>query len=208
MSIEPFDWFNRYFGRANRPSRRRDSLFGGFDDFRREMEEEFEDMFRDFRDIENRVPKDLVKEFQTEDGTKVRQIGPLVYGSTTTIGPDGRPVVREFGNVRPSGSSGSPYSRPTITSERQPLSEVSSTDKEVTVTVELPGVAKEQIKINAYDNQVEVTTDDPKRRYHEVIELPTTVDLESVKSTFANGLLQITFNRASGKSKGKSIKID
>jgi hypothetical protein len=26
MSIEPFDWFNRYFGRANRPSRRRGEI--------------------------------------------------------------------------------------------------------------------------------------------------------------------------------------
>ena len=137
----------------------------------------------------------------------VTQIGPLVYGSTTTIGPDGRPVVREFGNVRPSGSSGSPYSRPTITSDRQPLSELSSTDKEVTVTVELPGVAKEHIKINAYDNQVEVTTDDPKRKYYEVIDLPAGVDLESLKSTFTNGLLQITFNRTAGKSKGKANSL-
>jgi HSP20 family protein len=205
MSIEPFDWFNRYFGRTNRPSRRRGDFFGGFDDFRREMEEEFEGMFRD---IERNVPKDLVKEYQTEDGGKVREIGPLVYGSTTTIGSDGKPVVREFGNVRPSGSRGSPYSRTTILSERQPLSEVSSTDNQVIVTVELPGVAKEQIRINAYDNQVEVSTDDPKRKYHEVIDLPTGVNLESVKSTFTNGLLEITFNRSSSKTKGKSIKID
>jgi HSP20 family protein len=152
MSIEPFDWFNRYFGRTNWPFRRRDSLFGGFDDFTREVEEEFEDIFRY---IENKVPKDLIKEYQTEDGGKVRQIGPLVYGSTTTIGPDGKPIVREFGNIRPSQRRGS-FTRPTILSERQPLSDVSSTDKEVTVVVELPGVAKEQIRINAYDNQVEM----------------------------------------------------
>jgi HSP20 family protein len=205
MSIEPFDWFNRYFGRMNRPFRRRDSLLGGFDDLRREMEDEFEEMFRD---MENRVPKDLVKEYQTEDGAKVRQIGPLVYGSTTTIGPDGKPVVREFGNVRPSSSGGSSFSRPTVLPERQPLSEISSTDKEVTVTVELPGVAKEQIKINAYDNQVEVTTNDAKRKYHEIVDLPTGVDVESVRSTFKNGLLEITFNKTASKNKGKSVKID
>jgi len=205
MSIEPFDWFNRYFGRTNRPSRRAGDFMGGFDDFRREMEEEFEGIFRD---IERNVPENLVKEYQTEDGGKVREIGPLVYGSTTTIGPDGKPVVREFGNVRPSGSRGSPYSRTTILSERQPLSQVSSTDNQVVVTVELPGVAKEHIRINAYDNQVEVSTDDPKRKYREVIDLPMGVDLESVKSTFTNGLLEIKFNRSTSKTKGKSIKID
>ena len=36
MSIEPFDWFNRFFG--NRPFGRRNSLFEGFDERRREME--------------------------------------------------------------------------------------------------------------------------------------------------------------------------
>ncbi|HJR85675.1 MAG TPA: archaeal heat shock protein Hsp20 [Nitrososphaeraceae archaeon] len=203
MSIEPFDWFNRFFGRTSWPFSRRDSLFGGFDDITREMEQEFEDIFRD---LENKVPKELVKEYETEDRRKVRQIGPLVYGSTTTIGPDGKPVVREFGNMRPSQRRG--FTKPTILSERQPLSEVYSRDKEVVVTVELPGVSKENIKLNAYDNKVEVTTDDAKRKYHEIVDLPTGVDVKSVRSTFKNGLLEITFNRTAGKNKGKSVKID
>lgn len=201
MSIEPFDWFNRFFG--NRLSGRRNSLFEGFDEMRREMEREFEE---NLRDIENKVPKDLIKEYETEDGVKVKEIGPLVYGSTTTIGPDGKPIVREFGNVRPRMSAGS---TPNILTERQPLSEVSSTDKEVKVSVELPGVSKEQIKIDANENQVDIKTDDPKRRYHEVIDLPAEVDIDSVKSTFTNGLLEITFNKKSmDKAKSKSIKID
>jgi HSP20 family protein len=202
MSIEPFDWFNRFFG-SNRPFGRRTSLFEGFDEMRREMEREFEE---NLRDIENKVPKDLIREYVTEDGAKVREIGPLVYGSTTTIGPDGKPVVREFGNVRPRMRSGS---SPNILTERQPLSEVSSSDKEVIVTVELPGVSKEQIKIDASDSQVDVKTQDPKRKYHEVIDLPAEVDTDTVKSTFTNGLLEITFSKKSkDKSKRKSISID
>jgi HSP20 family protein len=178
-------------------------LFEGFDEMRREMEREFEE---NLRDIENKVPKDLVKEYVTEDGAKVREIGPLVYGSTTTIGPDGKPIVREFGNVRPRMRAGA---SPNILTERQPLSEVTSTDKEVIVTVELPGVSKEQIKIEANENQVDVKTEGAKRKYHEVIDLPTEVDIESVKSTFTNGLLEITFSKKSkGKTKGKSVRID
>ena len=38
MSIEPFDWFNRFFA-GNRPFGQRNSLFEGFDEMRREMEE-------------------------------------------------------------------------------------------------------------------------------------------------------------------------
>ena len=201
MSIEPFDWFNRFFG--SRPFGRRNSLFEGFDEMRREMEREFEE---NLREIENQVPEDLVKEYVTKDGAKVREIGPLVYGSTTTIGPDGKPIVREFGNVRPRMRAGAP---PNILTERQPLSDVSSTDKEVKVTVELPGVSKEQIRIDANENQVDIKTEGTKRRYHEVIDLPAEVDIDSVKSTFTNGLLEITFNKKlQDKAKSKSIRID
>ena len=201
MSIEPFDWFNRFFG--SRPFGRRNSLFEGFDEMRREMEREFEE---NLREIENQVPEDLVKEYVTKDGANVREIGPLVYGSTTTIGPDGKPIVREFGNVRPRMRAGAP---PNILTERQPLSDVSSTDKEVKVTVELPGVSKEQIRIDANENQVDIKTEGTKRRYHEVIDLPAEVDIDSVKSTFTNGLLEITFNKKlQDKAKSKSIRID
>ena len=201
MSIEPFDWFNRFFG--NRPFGRRNSLFEGFDEMRREMEREFEE---NLREIENKVPKDLIKEYVTEDGAKVREIGPLVYGSTTTKGPDGKPIVREFGNVRPRMRTGE---APNILTERQPLSEVSTTDKEVIVSVELPGVSKEQIRIDASENQVEIKTEDPKRKYHEVVDLPGEVDIDNVKSRFVNGLLEITFNKKSKtKPRGKSIRVD
>src|SRR5438093_13258142 len=74
MSIEPFDWFNRFFARS-RPFGRRNSLFEGFDEMRREMEREFEE---NLRDIENKVPKDLIREYVTEDDAKVREIGSLI----------------------------------------------------------------------------------------------------------------------------------
>ena len=57
---------------------------------RREMEREFEGM-------EKRIPKDLVREYTTPGGGKVR--GPMVYGYSMTVGPDGIPKIREFGNV-------------------------------------------------------------------------------------------------------------
>jgi len=89
------------------------------------------------------------------------------------------------------------------------LSEVSTTDKEVIVSVELPGVSKEQIRIDASENQVEIKTEDPKRKYHEVVDLPGEVDIDNVKSTFVNGLLEITFNKKSKtKPRGKSIRVD
>jgi HSP20 family protein len=76
--------------------------------------------------------------------------------------------------------------------------------------VELPGVSKENIKVNAYDNSVEVTTTDPeKRKYHEVIEIPHETDIETAKSTYKNGILEITFKKnEQSKPKGKEINIE
>jgi HSP20 family protein len=49
-----------------------------------------------------------------------------------------------------------------------PLSDVTTTDNEVKVAID-PGVKKENIKVNAYDNSLEVTTTGTERKYHEVI---------------------------------------
>jgi HSP20 family protein len=56
-------------------------------------------------------------------GVKVREIGPLVYGYSATIGPDGKPNVREFGNVGSLGGIriGGCTSIPQISAERESL---------------------------------------------------------------------------------------
>lgn len=143
MRIDPENWFNRFgfpFGRRGRGNYF-DNMFQGFDDMRKEMEREFEN-------IQNNAPKDLIREYETPEGGKVREVGPIVYGYSMTIGPDGKPRVKEFGNVKSpmSWGSGRRFGPTVISSEREPLSDVSVTDKEVRVTVEIPGVAKDKIK--------------------------------------------------------------
>ena len=98
---------------------------------------------------------------------------------------------------------------PSISSEREPLVDISSTDKEVKVVVEMPGIKKENIKINAYENSLEITSNDPERKYHKVIDLPTEADIETVKSTYNNGILEVIFNKKKQtKPKGKEIKVE
>jgi HSP20 family protein len=209
--IEPFDWFNRFFGGSSRSGGRGGffgfpDIFRGFDDMRKEMERQFE---QQFKDIESKAPKDLVKEYETSTGGKVREYGPFVYGYSMTIGPDGRPKVREFGNVKSPFSSRGFFTRPLVSSEREPLADVTTTDKEVKVVVEMPGVSKENIKVNVYDNSLEVTTTGTDRKYHEVIEIPPETDIETVTSTYKNGILEIAFKKKEQrKPKGKQIKIE
>lgn len=194
--IEPFDWTRRFFGRRGFF----DEMFRGFDEMRREMERGFENMGKD-------VPKNLIREYTAADGAKVREVGPVVYGYSMTIGPDGKPKVREFGNVKRSKFGFGGMSRPEVTSDMEPLVDVTTTDNEVKVIVEMPGLSKEKIKINAYNNTLEVRSEDPQRRYHQTIEVPPETNIETATSSYKNGILEITFKKKE-QSKGKTIKVE
>lgn len=199
--IEPFDWYSRFFGRGRRGLGGGffDDMFRGFDQMRREMEREFED-------IEKRIPKDLIREYNTPQGGKVREVGPIVYGYSMTIGPDGKPKVREFGNVKSIRGFGG-IGRPEISGEIEPLVDVTTTDNEVKVVVEMPGISKDKIRINVYDGTLEVKSEDPQRKYHRTIEIPPETDIETAKSAYNNGILEITFKKKE-QTKGKTIKIE
>jgi HSP20 family protein len=43
----------------------------------------------------------LVREYIHHRG--VREVGPIVYGYSMTIGPEGKPKAREFGKVKVRG---------------------------------------------------------------------------------------------------------
>ena len=218
--ITPFDWYRNLFNSRIEGSsfvgRFFDDIFREFDEMKSEMSRTFSEQFKN---IENTVPKDLIKEYDTPEGGKVREVGPIVYGYSMTIGPDGKPKIREFGNVKSPFAgrrgffneqpSSSPSPSSPLSAEREPLIDVSSTDKEVKVIAEMPGVKKENIKINAYDNSVEITSNDPQRKYHKVIEIPTEADTNTAKSTYNNGILEVIFNKKKeSKPKGKEIKVE
>lgn len=173
----------------------------------------FSKMNEEFEFLEGQTPKEQVSEYVYSDGTKVRKIGPLVYGYSMTIGPEGKPVICEFGNVR-RGHLYGPHAdiRPTgreTGEEREPMIDVFASESSVKVTVEMPGVEKDKIKIDAYDNTVEVRSLEPTRNYHKLINLPIEVDVKTARSKYNNGILEITFDKKKEtKPKGKQVKIE
>ena len=71
---------------------------------------------------------------------------------------------------------------------------------------EMPGANRGNIKVNAYDNSVEVTdsTSRRERKYREIIKIPPETDIETAKSTYKNGILEITFKKKEqSKHKGE-----
>jgi HSP20 family protein len=216
--IIPSDWISRFFetglgkSRGSRLGLFNRDAFSDFDDIHKEMNR----MFDVFNDISNNAPKELVREYETKEGGKVREVGPIVYGYSMTIGSDGKPHVREFGNIKSLSDNAvkkigtQPDNLSQISAEREPLVDVNMTDKEVKVVVEMPGIRKEDIKIKAYDSQVEVTTSkDAQRKYHKNIELPELAEIETARSVYNNGILEITFDKKKvTKPAGKEIKIE
>lgn len=163
-----------------------------------------------FEDVEKWTSEDFVMEYTTPRHRSVREVGPMVYGYSITIGLNGRPKISEFRNVKRSRRV-SRLVRSEIggKSGTVPLVDVITTGKEVKVIVQMPVVSKDKIKIYAYDNTVEVKSTDPQKRYHHTFEIPPETDIETVKSTYNNGILEITFNkRGQTKRKGKIIRVE
>jgi len=212
----PYDWFSNFLNPLNnRGFFDRSDVFRDFEDRYSGMDA----MLNVFNDISTNAPEELVREYETQEGVKVREVGPIVYGYSMTIGPDGKPQVMEFGNVRSLGEIGRNVKKigqntgksSQISAEREPLVDVNTTDTEIKVVVEMPGIRKEDIKINTNDSQLEIATSkDAQRKYHKNIELPEQAEIETARSVYNNGVLEVTFNvkKKEAKPKGKEIKIE
>jgi HSP20 family protein len=98
---------------------------------------------------------------------------------------------------------------PKTPTEREPVAYVNSTDREVKVVMEMPGVKEEDIAINAYDGKLDVLTNAPLRNYRKLVELPQDADTESARFKHNNGVLEVTFKKKrTAKPKGKEIAIE
>jgi HSP20 family protein len=197
MSSEDFpEWFRR-----RRYPFFRSWFFEDMDKMFREIEKMMEEEFKTFT---SRVPKDYVRERKLPDGTTVREWGPFVYGYSVKIGPDGKPEIHEFGNVKPSRLG------PQVKEEREPLVDVIETDGEIHIVAELPGVEKNDIKLHGTEDSLTISVDTPQRKYYKEITLPAKVKVKEAKTQYKNGVLEITLPKIKEekKPKGEPISID
>jgi HSP20 family protein len=166
-----------------------------------EMERMMEDQFKSFT---SDVPKDYVRERKLPDGTTTREFGPFVYGYSIKIGPDGKPDIREFGNVKQSRDG------PKVQEEREPLVDIIETDGEVQVVAELPGVDKKDIKLHATPDVLTISVNIPQRKYYKEIKLPAKVNVKEAKTDYKNGVLEVKLQKIGNgsKPKGEPISID
>lgn len=111
-----------------------------------------------------------------------------VYGfSIRTLA--GKPVIESFGNIRETAKG------PVVEEVREPMVDVFDEKDLILVIVELPGVSESEIKIEVAGDILNLTASDRDRKYAKEILLPGKVKPDSVKTSYKNGILEITLEK-------------
>lgn len=173
----------------------------------------FEDFFSDLPGFEGlgEMMEEMRKRMEgegrvlmNEDLLKRMKPGkPMVYGFSFRIGPGGKGVFEEFGNIEPG-------KRPVVKEEREPLVDVIEKQDNITILAELPGVEKKNIKLNLSNKNMVLIIDVPDKFYKE-IQLPTKVKSKMGKSHYKNGVLEVELKKEKAskpKTKGPKIPVE
>jgi HSP20 family protein len=169
--------------------------------FRDRFFEQIDKEFSEAEDMLNRM-------FRTvrESGTTASQTFPYFYGYQITVGPEGKPHIREFGNVRPSSKGLAEQSN-----VRQPLVDTAFNEKEniMVITAEMPGITKEDVKVSMEEGLVTIHAEKGNKKYHTELPVDKELDAESTKASYINGILELKIQlKKPLKSKAKEIKVD
>lgn len=162
--------------------------------FSDEFDRIFKRMSSSFFDID-----DTFEEFK-ENGSNS---GPFYYGYTMTVGPNGKPIVKEYGNVKPGLLPSSDTREPvvdTIIDEKEKL---------VKLVAEMPGVEKTDVKILVQDKFVDISAEHGEKKYHVKVPIKYKVDENSAKASYKNGILELIFKLIEDeKPKGKKVEVE
>jgi HSP20 family protein len=164
----------------------------------------FEEMDKELSEAEDM----LNRMFRTvrQSGTGPSQTFPYYYGYQITVGPDGKPHIREFGNARPSAKGLMEQS-----TVRQPLVDTALDEKEntLTITAEMPGITKQDVKVAADDGLVTIHAEKGDKKYHTELPIDTEVDPDTARATYTNGILELKIKlKKPPRAKAKEIKVE
>jgi len=124
----------------------------------------------------------------------------FVYGISMCTGPDGRPVVQEFGNVPKSDGPPDPGCR-------EPLTDIVEEADRVRVVVELPGVEKEDIDLRSEGKELNISVDTERKRFCKRLELPCEVRADSAMAEYRNGVLTVNMDKVPDLPRGTKISV-
>lgn len=160
-----------------------------------------ENMYREMQSLDNFVNS------QFDFPQKLVSGKPYFYGYTMEVGPDGRPIVHEFGNIDQKNNLQSPdLQNP---DSREPLVDVleDSDGNKIRIVAELPGVQKEDIKITETQGVVNIKAENENRKYNTDVPTGKQLDTDKSKTKFTNGILELEIPLKKSEDE-KNIQID
>jgi len=132
----------------------------------------------------------------------IQSYGPFYYGYTMTTGPDGTPVVKEYGNVKPGQLPTSDIREPLVDTL------VDEKEKVLKLVAEMPGVEKKDVKVVVEDKTVCIDAEHGKKKYHAKVPIKQKVNKDSAKASYTNGILELKFKlEEPEKPKGKTVEV-
>lgn len=161
------------------------------------------DFFFDFDNIQDMMDEMMRDMFSDDLELKPRK--PLVMGFNIKMDQEGKPIIEQFGNVRAKGG------KPTVSDAREPLVDVIESDKEVTITAELPGVEKKDIQFRLPAKSTAIIDVRGERSFYKEIKLPAAVKQKSAKAKFNNGILEVRIEKekpSKPKAEKDRVKIE
>ena len=79
-------------------------------------------------------------------------------------------------------------------------------DKAWTLTLDMPGVAKEHVNVSVAGSSVRVeTTGDAKRQYKVAYELPGPIDADATQAHLENGVLSLSIGKAEARARRQIV---
>lgn len=111
-----------------------------------------------------------------------------IYGFTVKVGlGDQGPRIEPFGNIRRDIKSG----RTEVQEVREPMVDIFEEDDHLLVLAELPGIGKENLRIDLKDDVLTISAEKRDKKYRKEVLLPRSVSKEKMQISCNNGVLEI-----------------
>ncbi len=169
---------------------------------KKRKEWDFNDIFENFERLTEFFEEEFNRMFKEPNFNPMDDFfkeKPLVYGFSISIDPNGKPRIQEFGNIRPKGE------KTLISDKREPLIDIINNEDEIIIIAEIPGVSKEDIKLNVSENSLIISVLN-NRKYYKELNFEEKIDPNSIQTSYKNGVLQVKLKKK--EFIGKEIKID
>lgn len=148
---------------------------------------------KDFNRIFFAVERIMQKAFKDLTMHNLKPGNVYTYGFNIQIKDDGTPHIKKVEDYKSKKSH--PLMRFDDSNDSNPVFDCIEHADSVTVTTEIFGVDKEDIRISIHGKQLVIDIDQDNWRCKESIELPCAVNPQMIKYTFNNGILDIIMKK-------------